>query len=68
MQARFGEYRQCHIFFGFISVILIALFMCEEHPAISFCDIEDFAEVVIDLLPPVATAFERHCNEAGARR
>jgi len=35
-----------HLFFGFIAVILMALFMCEEHPAISFCDIEDFAEVI----------------------
>jgi hypothetical protein len=38
--------RLSHIFFGFIEVIFIALFMCIEHPAISFCDIEDFAEVI----------------------
>jgi hypothetical protein len=35
-----------HIFLGFIDVIFIALFMCIEHPAISFCDIDDFAEVI----------------------
>jgi hypothetical protein len=33
-------------FFPFPVVIFIALLMCIEHPAMSFCDIEDFAEVI----------------------
>jgi hypothetical protein len=35
-----------YIFLGFIMPIFIALFMCIEHPAMSFCDIDDFAEVI----------------------
>ena len=35
-----------YIFLGFIEVIFIALFKCIEHPAISFCDIDDFAAVI----------------------
>jgi hypothetical protein len=29
-----------------MAVIFMALFMCNEQPAISCCDIEDFAEVI----------------------
>jgi hypothetical protein len=35
-----------YIFLGFIMPIFIALFMCIEHPAMSFCDIDDFAVVI----------------------
>jgi hypothetical protein len=35
-----------HIFFGFIPAVFMAFFICIEQPAISFCDIEDFAEVI----------------------
>ena len=35
-----------YIFFDFIIPIFIALFMCIEHPAMSFCDIDDLAEVI----------------------
>jgi hypothetical protein len=35
-----------YIFFGFIIPIFIALLICIEQPAISFCDIEDFADVI----------------------
>jgi hypothetical protein len=40
--------RRCplHIFFGFIVVILMAFFICDEQPAMSFCDIDDFADVI----------------------
>jgi hypothetical protein len=38
--------RLAHIFFGFIVVIFMALLMCIEQPAMSFCDIEDFADVI----------------------
>jgi hypothetical protein len=31
---------------GFIDVIFIALFMCIEQPAMSCCDIDDFAAVI----------------------
>jgi len=30
----------------FIIPIFMALFMCIEHPAMSFCDIDDLAEVI----------------------
>ena len=35
-----------YIFLGFIIPIFIALFICIEQPAMSFCDIEDFAVVI----------------------
>src|SRR6266403_4418320 len=43
-----GSYRpfSSYIFFDFIIPISMALFMCSLHPAMSFCDIEDFAEVI----------------------
>src|SRR6266436_3548478 len=43
-----GSYQpfSSYIFFDFIIPISMALFMCSLHPAMSFCDIEDFAEVI----------------------
>jgi hypothetical protein len=35
-----------HIFFAFMVVIFMALPMCIEQPAMSFCDMEDFADVI----------------------
>jgi hypothetical protein len=35
-----------HIFLPFPAVIFIALRICIEHPAMSFCDIDDFADVI----------------------
>ena len=35
-----------YIFLDFIIPIFMALFMCIEHPAMSFCDIDDLAEVI----------------------
>lgn len=38
--------RSSHVFFGFIAVIFMALLMCIAQPAMSFCDIDDFADVI----------------------
>jgi hypothetical protein len=35
-----------HIFLGFMDVIFIALLICIEQPAISCCDMDDFAAVI----------------------
>jgi hypothetical protein len=41
-----GTLRFAHPFFPFPVVIFIALLMCVEQPAMSFCDSDDFAEVI----------------------
>jgi hypothetical protein len=35
-----------YVFFPFPAVIFIALLTCIEQPAMSFCDIDDFADVI----------------------